>query len=78
MLHRYAEAEKAWNTAQQYPAQPGADATAAILYAAMGNAEKTAEHINSLKEKYRKIAIIYLKYKKRRFSYGSTRIPKLT
>lgn len=40
MLHQYPEAEKAWNAAQQYPAQPGANATAAILYAAMGDAEK--------------------------------------
>lgn len=52
MLHQYPEAESAWETAQQYPAQPGADATAAILYAAMGNAEKTATHIEKLKEKY--------------------------
>ena len=52
MLHQYPEAEKAWNAAQQYPAQPGADATAAILYAAMGNAEKTSEHIDSLKVKF--------------------------
>ena len=44
--------EKAWKAAQQYPSQPGADATAAILYAAMGNAEKVAEHISSLKEKF--------------------------
>lgn len=52
MLHRYVEAEHAWNTAQRYPSQPGADATAAILYAAMGNAEKTAAHIRLLKEKF--------------------------
>ena len=52
MLHQYPEAEKAWNAAQQYPAQPGANATAAILYAAMGDAEKTAIHINRLKEKF--------------------------
>lgn len=52
MLHQYPEAEKAWNAAQQYPAQPGANATAAILYAAMGDAEKTAAHINLLKEKF--------------------------
>ena len=52
MLHQYAEAEKAWKTAQQYPAQPGADATGAILYAAMGNAKKTAQHIEQLKEKF--------------------------
>ena len=52
MLHQYPEAENAWKTAQQYPAQPGADATAAILYAAMGNAERTAAHIANLKEKF--------------------------
>lgn len=52
MLHQYPEAEKTWNAAQQYPAQPGANATAAILYAAMGDAEKTAAHINRLKEKF--------------------------
>lgn len=52
MLHQYPEAEKAWNAAQQYPAQPGANATAAILYAAMGDAEKTTAHINRLKEKF--------------------------
>ena len=51
MLHEYPEAEKAWKTAQQYPAQPGADATAAILYAAMGNAEQTARHMAQLKVK---------------------------
>ena len=52
MLHQYTEAEKAWKAAQQYPVQPSADATAAILYAAMGNAEKTAAHIEKLKEKF--------------------------
>lgn len=51
MLHQYTEAEQAWKSAQQYPAQPGADATGAILYAAMGNADKTAEYIERLKEK---------------------------
>lgn len=48
MLHQYPEAERAWQAAQQYPLQPGADATAAILYAAMGNAEKTEAHIRRL------------------------------
>jgi len=52
MLHQYTEAEYAWAQAQQYPLQPGADATAAILYAAMGNREKTAEHIKKLSEKH--------------------------
>lgn len=50
MLHRYPEAEAAWSQAQKYPLQPGADATAAILYAAMGDAEKTAEYIRRLGE----------------------------
>ncbi len=52
MLHQYPEAERAWKEAQKYSLQPGADATAAILYAAMGNAEKTEEHIRKLKEKF--------------------------
>ena len=52
MLHQYPSAESAWQAAQKYPLQPGANATAAILYAAMGNAEKTEKHINSLKEKF--------------------------
>ena len=51
MLHQYPQAEKAWKAAQQYPLQPGADATAAILYAAMGDAEKTAGYIESLSSK---------------------------
>lgn len=51
-LHRYPAAEKAWENAQQYPAQPGADATAAILYAAMGSKEKAEEHLRLLQEKY--------------------------
>lgn len=51
MLHQYSEAEIALNTARQYPAQPGADVTAAILYAAMGDTEKTYKHIEQLKVK---------------------------
>ena len=51
MLHQYTEAENAWNAAQQYPTQPGAEATAAILYAAIGNAEKVSAYIDSLKVK---------------------------
>lgn len=50
MLHQYAQAERAWNAARKYPLQNGADATAAILYAAMGDAQKTAEHIRRLQE----------------------------
>ena len=52
MLHQYSQAEKAWNEAQKYPLQPGSDATAAILYAALGNAEQVTAHINRLEEKY--------------------------
>lgn len=44
MMHYYEEAETALNTAVQLlPQQPGRSATAAILYAAMGDKEK-AEH----------------------------------
>lgn len=50
MLHQYKAAEQAWNAAQQYPAQPGAAATGAILYAAMGDAEKTAALIEKLQQ----------------------------
>ena len=52
MLHQYPAAESVWKEAEKYPMQPGADATAAILYAAMGNAEKTATYIEKLKEKF--------------------------
>ncbi len=52
MLHRYDEAMEAWESAQKYTLQPGSDATAAILYAAMGNREKTNEHIEKLKKKF--------------------------
>ena len=51
MLHQYKEAESAWEAAQQYPMQPGAVATAAILYAAKGDAAKTAIYIQQLREK---------------------------
>lgn len=51
MLHRYEEAERAWRKAQMCPLQPGADATAAILYAAMGDREQTEIHIKRLSEK---------------------------
>lgn len=52
MLHEYSAAESAWHKAQRYPLQPGAAATAAILYAAMGKAEKTASYIDELKQKF--------------------------
>ena len=50
MLHRYAEAEQALKEGQKYPSRPGVEAAAAILYAAMGNKEKTAAYIEKLKE----------------------------
>ncbi len=50
LLFRYEDALAAWNTAQQYPLQPGSAATGAILYAAMGDREKTAEYIAQLKK----------------------------
>lgn len=50
MLHRYPEGEKAWLEAQKYPLQQGADATAAILYAAMGDKAKTLGYLRRLKE----------------------------
>lgn len=52
MLHKYSEAQSAWAEAQKYPMQPGADATAAILYAAMGDKAKVEYHIGLLKKKY--------------------------
>ena len=52
MLHMYPDAEKAWKKAQEYPLQPGADATAAIMYAAMKDEKKTSEHIEKLKKAF--------------------------
>ena len=52
MLHQYSAAEQAWKAAQRYPLQPGADATAAILYAAMGDGEKCKLYLQQLKEKF--------------------------
>lgn len=51
MLHRYPQARATWKEAQKYPQQPGADATAAILYAAMGDAERAVEHLGELQKK---------------------------
>ena len=50
MLHQYEAAERAWIAAQRFPAQPGAAATGAILYAAMGNTDKVAELMEQLKQ----------------------------
>ncbi len=56
MLYRYPEAEAAWKQAQRYPLQPGASAAAAILYAAMGEREKTAEYLKDLAQKSPELA----------------------
>lgn len=48
MLYRYEEAEKAWQTAQQYPQQPASAGTAAILYAAMGKEDACTAYIKKL------------------------------
>ncbi len=50
MLYLYPAAEAAWKAAQKYPLQAGASATAAILYAAMGDAEKSNQYINKLRQ----------------------------
>ena len=50
MLHRYSQAEKAWLAAQNYPQQPASAATAAILYAAMGNREQAAHWLARLEK----------------------------
>ncbi len=51
MLYQYSAAETAWQNAQNYPLQPGASATAAILYAAMGDAQKVRAYLEDLKLK---------------------------
>lgn len=50
MLHQYQAAEKAWEAAQQYITQPGAPAVAAVLYAAMGDAERSGDFLQKLQE----------------------------
>jgi len=50
MLHMYNEAEKAWKSAMQYKLQPGSEAVAAVLYAAMGNEEHAKMYIDKLKK----------------------------
>lgn len=57
MLHRYPEAVSVWKTAQKYPLQPNANAVAAILYAAIGNAEKSIEYLGKLKENFSALAL---------------------
>ena len=50
MLLQYPQAEKAWIEAIKYPAQPGADATGAVLYAAMGDRVKAKAYLELLQE----------------------------
>ena len=51
MMHRYAEAEQLWNTAvRSLPLRPGSAATAAVLFAAMGNAQKVEVCLARLKQ----------------------------
>lgn len=52
MMHLYSEAEQNWKKSLQYPQQPGAAASGAIMYAAMGESEKTDELLEQLREKF--------------------------
>lgn len=49
-LHRYADGVKAWRAAQCYPLPPGAFATAAVLFAAMGDLETAAAYLEKEKD----------------------------
>lgn len=51
MMHRYGEAEQAWETAKNYPLPSASYGTAAILYAAKGDRKRTEEFLNVLKKK---------------------------
>lgn len=55
-MGRYAEAERVWNAAQGYPLQPGAEATAAILFAALGNRQRAAEYLQRLEKSQHALA----------------------
>lgn len=50
MMHRYEEAEAAWNTVKRHPMPPAAYGTGALLYAAKRDAEKTKECLLALKK----------------------------
>lgn len=52
MMHLYSEAEQSWEKSLHYPQQPGAAASGAIMYAAMGDWEKSDELIVELREKF--------------------------
>ena len=51
MMHRFEEAEKAWETVKDYPLPIASYGTAAILYAAKGERKRTDEFLNVLKKK---------------------------
>lgn len=50
-MGQYAQAEAAWNEARKFPLQPGAEATAAVLYAALGDRDRAGEYLRSLEQK---------------------------
>lgn len=51
MMHRFDEAEKAWETATLYPLPAASFTTAATLYAAKGDRERAEEYLHALKKK---------------------------
>lgn len=51
MMHRYDEAEQAWQAASRFPLPAASLATAAVLYAAKGDREQTETCLRALKKK---------------------------
>ena len=51
MMHRFDEAERAWETATHYPLPAASFGTAATLYAAKGDRKRAEEFLNMLKKK---------------------------
>lgn len=56
MMHDFKAACHAWERAQQYPLQPAADASAAMLYAAMGDRQLRDHYLQRLEEKAPQLA----------------------
>ena len=50
MIHRYDEAEKAWEMVKNYPLPPTSFASGAVLFAAKGDPVKTAECLHALQK----------------------------
>jgi tetratricopeptide (TPR) repeat protein len=50
MMHRYDEAEKAWDMVKDYPIMPASFATGALLYAAKGDLKKMKECLLKLQK----------------------------